>query len=248
MTEIKNYLETTRISFFDELNSVILPLYEDNEMNFDVMNIHGRIHIARSVIFAELMMSIYNNLFGINLLPQQIDAVRYSVAFHDLGREESGTDIWEEQSAEMCKQYLLQKNIHTDSFCSDAAGLIVKKDKLNSPLQQIVSDADVLEIMRPCCSRGGILGFNEKKLGFLSDDDFFIKNDVISYRALRLKLVMLAWKFITNTEKMKSYFQDKLVIEYNGGLNEKEYAITNFSTSKIKLHFNDNERLSKYTW
>lgn len=248
MSEIKNYLEATRISFFDELNNVILPLYKDNEMEFDVMNIHGRIHIARSVIFAELIMSIYKNLFGINLLPQQIDAVRYSVAFHDLGREESGTDLWEEQSSEMCNQYLRQKKIYTDSFCSDTAGLIVKKDKLNCPIQQIVTDADVLEIMRPCCSRGGILGFNEKKLGFLSDDDMFIKNDVIAYRALRLKLIMLAWKFITNTEKMKSHFQDKLIVEYNEGINEKEYAITNSSNSKIKLHFNDNERLSKYTW
>jgi hypothetical protein len=42
MSEIKNYLEATRISFFDELNNVILPLYKDNEMEFDEIPTNSR--------------------------------------------------------------------------------------------------------------------------------------------------------------------------------------------------------------
>ncbi len=82
--------------FIAELQQSILPIYRAHELTFDWAGVHGRMHISRAVIFGEVMARIYHAA-GI---PVDFYGMRVAIAFHDSGREGSGTDRWEKESAE----------------------------------------------------------------------------------------------------------------------------------------------------
>lgn len=94
------------------------------------------------------------------LIEIDIAAIRYAVAFHDAGREGNGFDLWENGSAERCYRYLSQQQKVQD-FIEKAhyTGELIKKDGSWDLNKRIVHDADVLDIMRPCCGHDGIGGF-----------------------------------------------------------------------------------------
>ena len=70
--------------------------------------------------------------------------------------------------------------------------------------KRIVHDADVLEIMRPCCGHGGREFFREKSLRFLgTKDERAVRNDKI-----REQLIEEAWYFIRETEVRKDKLKD----------------------------------------
>ena len=149
--------------FMIELEQNILPLYQAHEATFDLWSIHGRLHICRAVIFSEVMGRAYLAAGA------AIDfyAVRRAIAFHDSARRGNGRDIWESQSAENCFTYLCAR----PEFASDPArgrkiaNLILKEGDFDLS-HRIVYDADVLEIMRPCCGNGGLAGFRREELHF----------------------------------------------------------------------------------
>lgn len=183
-------------NFIQEFSEKILPIYENHEKNFDKYQIHGRLHIARSLIFSEYIARFYYE----TLKMSEIDfmSIRYAVAFHDSGRQGNGIDLWENDSAEICKSYLSKK--YDSNFCDFTSSLIIKKNITTNINKKIVTDADVLDIMRPVCGHGGIYGFNPKYLSFLKDN--------LIYQKIRNNLINDAWKLIEYTENNKQLFNE----------------------------------------
>jgi len=179
------------LNFVKEFSDSILPIYKKHEDTFDVYNIHGSLHISRSIIFSEFMARYYKKI-GIDV---DFNAIRYAVAFHDSGRQGNGIDLWETDSSKKCYTYLSKK--YNSVYCKYVSNLIVKKIDNLDVNKKIVTDADVIEIMRPICGHGGILGFNSKYLSFLIDDTQ-VRND----------LIFDAWKLIKYSEDNQHLFTD----------------------------------------
>ncbi len=203
MEDIKNWNE-----FISDLSRNIFPVYRKHELGFDPWGIHGRLHISRALIFSEFIARFYYKELGI----ENIDffAIRYAVAFHDSAREDNGEDLWESDSAELCYEYLTKKFKQYDSdYCREVSSLIIK-DETWSGNKRIVHDGDVLEIMRPYCAPGGILGFRKKVLSFLSPEDGFVDHRIAKkHNNIREQLIQEAWKLIELTEAKKEKFDTK---------------------------------------
>ncbi|MGD9899642.1 MAG: hypothetical protein AB7T22_11020 [Calditrichaceae bacterium] len=189
-------LKTSWPEFLKTLKTDILPLYDAHEKTFDFQMIHGRMHISRALIFSEFMCRYYYR--NTDLTPDA-SRVRFAVAFHDSGRRGNGPDFWESDSAQMCIDYLRANN-YADS--AKETGLLIMKHGVGDwgLDKRIVHDADVLEIMRPCCGHMGRKGFRESALRFLGNRD--VKS--VYNREIRDVLIEEAWQFIQKTEDLKS--------------------------------------------
>lgn len=186
--------------FVPELQQNILPIYAKHESAFDPWGIHGRMHICRALIFSETMRRIYTNI-GVSV---DAYAVWVAIAFHDSGREGNGPDLWEKRSAERCYSYLLQLPESMDQCeARIISNRILKHGTWDLP-QRIIHDADVLEIMRPCCGHGGLDGFRRDVLHFSGprDPDGNFEDNAL----LREQLILEAWSFIQETENLKDHF------------------------------------------
>jgi hypothetical protein len=133
-------------------------------------------------------------------LGKKIDfnAIRYAVSFHDSGRQANGIDRWERDSARNCFVCLYNKTKDLDY--SDYVSSLIRKDKSSDINKNIVYDADVLEIMRPCCGHGDRDGFNSNFLLFMKDKE--------EYQDIRSNLIEDAWKLIEYTEDNTYLFKN----------------------------------------
>jgi len=126
--------------------------------------------------------------------------IRIAVSFHDAGREGNGKDLWEKQSAELCFQYLL-KNGEEENYGRLVANSILRESNNRSITNQIVQDADKLDIMRLFTNAHlGFEKFRKEALLFLSDRDIFfdsLSNEILECRE---QFINEAWKFIYYTE------------------------------------------------
>lgn len=190
--------------FTEDLSENILPLYQHHESTFDKYGVHGRLHISRAVLLSEFMARFYYNEFNRDI---EFTGIRYAIAFHDSGRQGNGVDLWESDSAKNCYNYLLSKG--DDDNYSDYVSQFIEKNGWWDVDKQIVQDADVLEIMRPCCGHNGRDGFMTDRLRFLSSKDFMSRIDVKPYINVRNNLIEDAWKFIEYTEDNRQLFNNK---------------------------------------
>lgn len=185
---------STWLAFLGELKTEILPLYAAHEQEFDYYSIHGRMHICRSLVFSEFMSRYY---WANTRLEPRPTWIRYAVAFHDSGRRGNGPDVWEKNSAHRCTAYLAS----TQTEAAEEIGELIPKDGPGEWTldKRIVHDADVLDIMRPCCGHGGRMGFREHGLRFLG------RRDAPTARNLDVRdaLIEEAWCLILRTEEMK---------------------------------------------
>jgi len=201
-------------AFLTDLYTEIFPVYIHHEESFDFVGIHGRMHISRALIFAEFMTCYHAEVLNNKNLDNA--AIRYAVAFHDSGRQGNGHDIWENDSAAKCAAYLLGKPEFSSNpeYCNYVGSLVHKHGEWDMN-KKIVHDADVLEIMRPCCGHGGIGGFQHHALRFLSRKDDFIDYDKnpAHFDGIRQKLINEAWELIYYTEQQKHNFKENNHIE-----------------------------------
>jgi hypothetical protein len=181
------------------LEQNILPIYRAHEAAFDRWGIHGRLHIGRAVIFSEVMGRAYQ------AAGESVDfyAVRVAIAFHDSARRDNGTDLWENQSAENCFNYLmsLPEYAGQPARARKIANLVLKDGDFDLS-HRIVYDSDVLEIMRPCCGNGGLAGFRREVLYFAGPRDP-LADRLNNPETIRETLVQEAWRFIADTENLK---------------------------------------------
>jgi hypothetical protein len=189
--------------FIDELERTILPFYRQHELKFDLYGVHGRMHICRSVMLAEWMARFYRVHTQIEI---DFFAVRVAVAFHDSGRRANGVDLWESDSASNCVRYVVETGAASD-YAHSVGLLIEKKKKSADPLKKIVQDADVLEIMRPCCGHGGLAGFRREFLHFGGPNDVLAR-EVPGITEQREALIQEAWRWIQATEPLKFFLAD----------------------------------------
>jgi hypothetical protein len=189
--------------FIDELEQKILPFYRQHELTFDRYGVHGRMHICRSVMMAEWMARFYRARTQTVI---DFFAVRVAVAFHDSGRQTNGVDLWESDSAANCVRYVV-KAVGEGDYAHGVGALIEKKKKSADPLKTIVQDADVLEIMRPCCGHGGLAGFRRQFLHFGGPDDVLAR-EVPDIAVQREALIQEAWRWIQSTEPLKAFLAD----------------------------------------
>lgn len=189
--------------FIDELERKILPFYLQHERKFDRYGVHGRMHICRSVMVAEWMARFYRVRTRAAI---DFFAVRVAVAFHDSGRQANGVDLWESDSAANCARYVAEAT-GGDDYARGVGALIEKKKKSADPLKMIVQDADVLEIMRPCCGHGGLAGFRRQFLHFGGPDDLLAR-EVPDIAEQREALIQEAWRWILSTEPLKAFLID----------------------------------------
>jgi hypothetical protein len=186
--------------FIVDLQKDILPIYLRHEIAFDPQGVHGRMHICRSVIFAECMARYYHRVFEAEI---DFYAIRTATAMHDSGRRANGVDYWEGDSVDNCRRHVRSRcALPEESGYADYVAGLIKKDGEKDVRHRTVYDADVLEIMRPCCGHGGLAGFKPEFLHFGSaKDSLFINNP--SLAPLRQALIREAWNWIVETERLK---------------------------------------------
>jgi len=189
--------------FLTELTESILPIYKQHEDTFDVSGIHGRLHISRSIIFAEFMARFYSSISDQSNI--DFSSIRHAVAFHDSGRKDSGIDLWEKDSEDICLKYLYEDG-YNSKYCKYTSALISKKTG-NDINHCIVYDSDVLDIMRPCCGHGDIQGFRREFLRFLGPKDVLIEYGE-GCEETRNQVINDAWKLIEYTEDNQYIFND----------------------------------------
>lgn len=178
--------------FTKELEKEIFPFYVEHEKSFDTERIHGRMHVARAVIFAEVMARYYQTK-GKSI---DFDSIRRITGLHDAGRKQNGEDFWEKESAELLYKHLISKNVPHKKALKKAQLIVKNEAHQNSIEFKIFQSADCLDIMRPCTGNGGRAGFKPKYLTFL-------KNGSPKDLQFRQKLISEAWLFIQITEKQK---------------------------------------------
>jgi hypothetical protein len=195
-----NRYQTSWNDFIVELEEKILPVYVQHERDFDPWSVHGRMHICRSVLFSEYMARFYRETLSAEV---DLYAVRVATALHDSGRRANGADRWEKESQTNCLAYIKSSGSrpeHAD-YPAYVAGLI-EKQQTGELAKQIVYDADVIEIMRPCCGHGGIEGFKREFLHFLGSRDVLAR-DLPDASRLREMFIQEAWRWINETERFK---------------------------------------------
>jgi len=188
------------LDFIPELNEHILPIYAGHERQFDPTSLHGRMHICRAVLLAEAMGYSY---ISRGLKPDMY-AVRVATAFHDSGRQDNGKDYWEHDSANLCRDYLLNTSPRCRVFqqapaLADFSAGLIPHNEITSLEMQIAQDADVLEIMRLFKSADWQTRFQPEKLMFLSPRDHCLPAEPDA-KSIRSRLIHEAWEFIQLTD------------------------------------------------
>jgi len=216
-----NQTRESFFAFFEEFEKEILPHYEHHEQTFDKSSIHGRMHVARAVIFCEVMIRYYQSID----VDVDYDYARRVTALHDAGRKGNGEDLWEKESADLLLQHLRSKGMSEEEAFKKSR-IIIKKEDHGTTLEFVIfQSADCTDIMRPCTGRGGKAGFDSRFLLFLRDADPTTKDF-----AFRQKLIEEAWEFISITEKIKlSQFKE------NNGFMNKLLKIIELNPEKFEI-------------
>jgi Protein of unknown function (DUF3626) len=193
----------------------LLDNYRSHEETFDPTGIHGRRHISRALIFANVMANVLREQ-GAEINP---DVLYTTVALHDSGREGNGPDRWEGDSARIAREHYTQLGI-TDpdtlrriETCIDSGG-----PKGQRSLEgMILKSADSMDIMR-------VYGRDEYRtdlLWFMNQDSRIGEDQyVIADHELRDKLLDEISDLIQLTEpKTESEVELETVREELGRVN-----------------------------
>lgn len=130
----------------EPLWQIIRSKYDQNEMDFDPIGIHGWMHAYRCCYAAQALQDAYPDFYAI---PLSREVIRIVVASHDIGRKNNGTDRWEKDSAIWCTDFLVEHLSFTAEDARTIGNCIIKEQKAVFPkLQDLLHDADALEYSR----------------------------------------------------------------------------------------------------
>ncbi len=183
------------LDFSETFSNEIFPLYKHHENTFDSDKMHGVLHIGRSLVAAYVLYSELEKYKLNNQAEPEIPNIKHilmAVSYHDSGRKGNGVDYWESFSSKNCK----------DAGHEYAGNLIIKNRETIDYNAKIVYDADVLEVMRPCCGHNGIYGFDKKYLLLLETLNNFYSTFINEW-----------WSFILFTESMKDNLSIPNILE-----------------------------------
>ena len=173
----------------------MLDTYATHEQSFDPTGIHGRRHIARAMIYANVMANIVREAGG-KVNP---DVLYTAVGLHDAGREGNGPDRWEAESAAAAKAIYTDMGVTDMQFLKQVGACIDSK----APASQrsiegaILKSADSLDIMRVV----GKDGYDPDLLWFMNRDTRIGPDTyLVADPTLRDELMAEVARFIEETE------------------------------------------------
>jgi hypothetical protein len=150
-------------SFRDKHLGEILDIYKGHEQSFDPEGIHGREHISRAVLYANILA----NFFEAQGAKVDRHALYTTTALHDAGREGNGVDRWEGDSAKQALERLQSQGITDESYLELTKGAIQGSSTQRHSLEALIlKSADSLDIIR----ERGLSGYNTKFLAFMGGD------------------------------------------------------------------------------
>jgi hypothetical protein len=170
----------------------VAPFYHKHEETFDLESFHGRFHILRCLILVDTLDKFYT----LNGLTYDIDKAFYAVLFHDIAREGNGCDEWEEDSAEICFDYL-KKEGFTNQEANEISRLILKETPFTLE-GQILYDVDVLDYNRFFWFPHEEALFDQRKLFVASENDCTKIND----EEFRIEIIKKAQALVIFTENI----------------------------------------------
>ena len=171
----------------------VAPFYEKHEQTFDLESFHGRFHILRCLFLVDKLDHFYLSVG----LTYDIDRAYYAVLFHDIARQGNGWDEWEEDSAEICFDYL-KKEGFTIKEAEEISRLILKEAPFTLE-GQILYDVDVLDYNRFFWFPQEENLFDQSKLIVASERDL---TDVVDV-SFRKQLIQLAQDLVVFTENIQ---------------------------------------------
>jgi hypothetical protein len=143
-----------------------LPLYQANERGFDDLRAHGRLHVARCLLYAERLVDLYEHA-GL-----EVDRLvtRVAVSLHDVARKGHGVDIWEDESADRAAaSFVALAGPEASAPQAELVRTCVLKPEQPGALEQVVvQSADCLDIWRCFPSEPGSY-FRDELLWFLQE-------------------------------------------------------------------------------
>ena len=171
----------------------MLEIYRGHEQSFDPEGLHGRQHIGRVLIYANILANFFTEA-GVEV---DRHALYTTCAMHDSGREGNGVDRWEEESSDKALELLREQGITDQNYLELAKGCIKADATDRHSLEALIlKSADSLDIIR----EKGMAGFDPKYLMFMRGDlelgpGLRIEQDV----ALRDALIQEVARFIDAT-------------------------------------------------
>jgi hypothetical protein len=173
----------------------LLDKYRSHEETFDPEGLHGRRHVSRALLYANVLGNV------VRAQGATIDshALYTTTVLHDAGREGNGIDKWEADSAGIATQALTEMGVTDPSYLSHAAACVNSKapSKDWTIERGLLKSADSLDIMRVT----GRDGFKPEFLWFMNQDVQLTSDKFLTVDAsLRGKLIDEVASFIEATE------------------------------------------------
>ena len=212
-------------SFKENVLPKLLDAYKSHEQSFDPTGIHGRRHVSRALIYSNVLANILREHGA------QIDshALYTTTVLHDSGREGNGVDLWEKDSAALCRKSLEDMGIDDEDYLKRATACIDSKASASQKTLEgaILKSADSLDIIRVY----GREGFRPDLLWFMHQDvklgeDRYLKVD----ETLRTALIDEVAGLIEMTEPRSkkemecNALRDRMLLEADPDKQEKMQA------------------------
>ena len=198
-------------TFEDNRNFCIKTLskYHENEEKFDLGGVHGRGHISRAFIGANVMCNILEEKYHLKV---DKNLVLMGISGHDAGREQNGEEVAgsEERSADFTLK--VAKSVYGDDAMGEdyenylKGSIIHYHEKSNTLEGMILRSADSLDILRV----RGTADYDKNKLEFLNNQN--MTDDVINIREQLISEMHLLEMF-TDPSGAKKDTRDQLTIQ-----------------------------------
>jgi hypothetical protein len=173
----------------------MMDAYVAHESGFDPEGIHGRRHVARSVIIAEVLANVVREAGG----QVNSELLLTAVGMHDAGRKANGKDVWEGASAALAVAELHRHRAFDDRQVEELVANLIDKNvgRQVSIEGALLKSADCLEIMRTT----GRAEFDPGQLWFMRSDAHLGNDEyLVADQALRDGLIGEVAAFIEATE------------------------------------------------
>jgi hypothetical protein len=143
----------------------VLDVYQAHEQSFDPGAVDGRMHVARTLIYADVMANVIRSKGGV----VNSDVLFTAVGLHDAGRQGDGPDRWEASSAAAAKQHYADLGMSMPAAFQEHVGACIDgtaNPGLVTVEAMILKSADSLDSMRQV---GGD-GYDPNQLWFMGRD------------------------------------------------------------------------------
>ncbi len=113
---------------------------------------HGAMHASRVGLYARLFANLYREFGDVEaqkLTEEDVLLLQIVAMFHDSARQNDGNDIWDNNSAELCFNYLKSIGVNEERAKFFSHGISYKDVAGEKNIvQKVIHDADCLDVIR----------------------------------------------------------------------------------------------------